>query len=111
VFVDVTADWCVVCQSNKKLVINTETINQRIGAAAVPMKADWTSPDPKISAFLSSFGRYGIPLNVVYGPGAPGGVLLPELLTQDAVLKAIDKASGKSSSSSLQPETPHKDAT
>ena len=106
VFVDVTADWCVVCQSNKKLVINTEAVSQRIGASAVPMKADWTSPDAKISAFLSSFGRYGIPLDVVYGPGAPAGILLPELLTKDAVLNAIDKASGKAASSSLRLETP-----
>ena len=111
VFVDVTADWCVVCQSNKKLVINTDTVSQRISAAAVPMKADWTSPDVKISAFLSSFGRYGIPLDVVYGPGAPAGILLPELLTKDAVLKAIDKASGNPAASSLQSETPRKDGT
>ena len=102
VFVDVTADWCVVCQSNKKLVINTQAISDRITSSAVPMKADWTSPDAKISAFLSSFGRYGIPLNVVYGPGAPAGILLPELLTNDAVLNAIDKASGASKSSSLE---------
>lgn len=85
VFVDVTADWCVVCQSNEKLVIN------------------WTSPDAKISAFLSSFGRYGIPLDVVYGPGAPAGFLLPELLTKDAVLTAIDRASRVANSSSLEP--------
>ena len=111
VFVDVTADWCVVCQSNKKLVINTQAISDRIGAAAVPMRADWTSPDPKISAFLASFGRYGIPLNVVYGPGAPAGILLPELLTQDAVLKALDKASGKSTSSALPVENRQRDGT
>ena len=59
------------------------------------MRADWTSPDPKIAAFLASFGRYGIPLNVVFGPAAPGGILLPELLTTGAVFQAIDKASGK----------------
>ena len=98
VFVDVTADWCVVCQSNKTLVTNTETVSRRITAMAVPMKADWTSPDAKIAAFLASFGRYGIPLNVVYGPGAPAGILLPELLTQDAVAAALDKAAGKSNS-------------
>ena len=104
VFVDVTADWCVVCQSNKKLVTNTDSVSQRITALTVPMKADWTSPDAKIAAFLSSFGRYGIPMNVVFGPDAPAGILLPELLTQDAVLKAIDKASGKTATSALQLE-------
>ena len=82
-----------------------------LGPTSIPMKADWTSPDAKISAFLSSFGRNGIPLNVVYGPGAPAGILLPELLTQDAVLKAIDKASGKSTSSTLDPETRQRDGT
>ena len=103
VFVDVTADWCVVCKSNKTLVINTEAVSRRIGSAAVPMKADWTSPDAKIADFLSSFGRYGIPLDVVYGPGAPAGILLPELLTKDAVLDAIDRASGKTTSGALVP--------
>ena len=98
VFVDVTAEWCVVCKSNKKLVINTADVSQRLVAATIPMRADWTSPDPKISAFLASFGRYGIPLNVVFGPGAPGGILLPELLTKDAVFKAIEQASGKAAS-------------
>lgn len=111
VFVDVTADWCVVCQSNKKLVINTKIVSDRIGTAAIPMRADWTSPDAKISAFLATFGRYGIPLNVVYGPGAPAGILLPELLTQDAVLKALDKASGKSTSSALPVENRQRDGT
>ena len=33
-----------------------------------PMQADWTRPDPKIANYLASFGRYGIPFNVVYGP-------------------------------------------
>ena len=95
VFVDVTAEWCVVCKSNKKLVINTADVSQRLAASTIAMRADWTSPNPKISAFLASFGRYGIPLNVVFGPGAPSGVLLPELLTKDAVFKAIEQASGK----------------
>ena len=96
VFVDVTAGWCVVCKSNKKLVINTAAVKERLASGAIAMRADWTSPDPKISAFLASFGRYGIPLNVVFGPAAPGGILLPELLTSNAVFEAIDKASGKS---------------
>ena len=96
VFVDVTATWCVVCKSNKKLVINTAAVKERLASGAIAMRADWTSPDPKISAFLASYGRYGIPLNVVFGPAAPGGILLPELLTSTSVFQAIDKASGKS---------------
>jgi suppressor for copper-sensitivity B len=56
------------------------------------MQADWTSPDPAISAFLAEYGRYGIPFNVVYGPGAPAGITLPELLTEAAVAAALERA-------------------
>ncbi len=56
------------------------------------MRADWTSPDPEIAAYLEDFGRYGIPFNAVYGPALPRGMALPELLTRDAVLTAMDRA-------------------
>ena len=58
------------------------------------MEADWTRPDPAIGAYLASYGRYGIPFNIVYGPGAPGGIVLPELLTKGDVDGALDKAAG-----------------
>jgi suppressor for copper-sensitivity B len=45
-----------------------------------------------IADYLAKFGRYGIPFNVVYGPGAPEGETLPELLSTDAVLAAVKKA-------------------
>ena len=95
VFVDVTADWCITCQANKKVVLNRLPTAERIRKQAVPMQADWTSPDPKISKFLARFGRYGIPLNVVFGPAKPSGILLPELLTEDAVRSALQQASAK----------------
>ena len=49
------------------------------------MRADWTRPDDRISSYLAEHGRYGIPFNIVYGPGAPDGIPLPELLTEAAV--------------------------
>ncbi len=94
VFVDVTADWCLTCQANKKLVLDRDPVAARLqGADIVAMKADWTNPDPAISAFLERHGRYGIPFNMVYGPSAPAGVPLPELLTGADVLRALDQAS------------------
>jgi suppressor for copper-sensitivity B len=95
VFVDVTADWCLTCQANKALVLESPHIRARLEAPkVVAMQADWTRPDATIAAYLASFGRYGIPFNVVYGPGAPDGVTLPEILTKDAVLQALAKAGG-----------------
>lgn len=93
VFVDVTADWCVTCKVNKLLVLDAEPVRARLrGASVVAMRADWTRPDPGIAAYLGSFDRFGIPFNAVYGPSAPGGIVLPELLRTDAVLDAIDRA-------------------
>jgi suppressor for copper-sensitivity B len=59
------------------------------------MRADWTRPDPSITAYLKSFGRYGIPFNAVYGPARPKGVALPELLTERAVREAFAQARGE----------------
>jgi len=93
VFVDVTADWCITCKVNKAAVIERGEVAHRLAAAGVvAMKADWTKPDEAISRYLALFGRYGIPFNVVYGPAAPDGLPLSELLSESEVLAALDKA-------------------
>jgi suppressor for copper-sensitivity B len=95
VLVDVTADWCITCKVNKSLVLERGPVLELLeGESLAALKADWTNPDPAIAAYLESFGRYGIPFNAVYGPGAPEGIALPELLTESAVLEAVEKARG-----------------
>ena len=95
VLVDVTADWCLTCKVNKALVLDRNPVLDRLTSDGVtPMRADWTRPDPLISDYLKSFGRYGIPFNVVYGPGTPNGEPLSELLTADAVMAALNRARG-----------------
>ncbi|MHA1538725.1 MAG: protein-disulfide reductase DsbD family protein [Alphaproteobacteria bacterium] len=97
VFVDVTAEWCITCLANKRLVLNRQPIARLLdGKRIIPMVADWTRPDARISRYLASYGRYGIPFNIVYGPNAPEGILLPELLSKSAVLAALAKARGVS---------------
>lgn len=98
VFVDVGAAWCVTCKVNEALIINSTPIRKRLAADVLPVKGDWTRPDASISAYLQSFGRFGLPFNAVFGPNAPEGIVLPELLTQEAVLSAFDIASAKTSS-------------
>jgi suppressor for copper-sensitivity B len=56
------------------------------------LQADWTAPDADIAAFLASHGRFGIPFNIVYGPSAVNGIVLPELLTGNVVLEALERA-------------------
>lgn len=96
VFVDVTADWCITCKVNERMVLADPDVTRRLNRPGVtPMLADWTRPDPAISTYLQAFGRYGIPFNVVYGPAALDGIVLPELLTRDRVLQALDAALGR----------------
>jgi len=93
VFVDVTASWCLTCQVNERLVLDQPDVKAALGAGGVvAMRADWTRPDPAIAAYLKRYGRYGIPFNMVYGPGAPDGVALSEVLTSAAVEAALAKA-------------------
>jgi len=93
VFVDVTADWCLTCKANKALVLDRDPVASALAAKGVtPMRADWTRPDEGISRYLASFGRYAIPFNVVYGPAAPEGIALPEILTATSVIEALNAA-------------------
>ncbi|MBI1216121.1 MAG: hypothetical protein GC185_09925 [Alphaproteobacteria bacterium] len=96
VVVDVTADWCLTCKANKKFVLEQDDVQDALSADnIVKLQADWTHHDEKIAEYLRSFGRYGIPFNVVYGPDAPKGIALPELLTKKDILDAIDQAGGE----------------
>ena len=93
VFVDVTAEWCITCQVNKKRVLEVGDVAQALNSSkVVNMRADWTKPSDIIANYLASFNRFGIPFNVVYGPNAPAGVVLPELLTDGAVFAGLEQA-------------------
>lgn len=96
VLVDITASWCLTCHANKKLVLDAEPVASALAADGVMlMRGDWTRPVPAITSYLQQNGRFGIPFNIVYGPTAPQGILLPELLTSDVVMNAITQAKGK----------------
>jgi suppressor for copper-sensitivity B len=102
VFVDITADWCLTCKINKNFTLSREKIktllsNKRI----IKMQADWTSPDSNISNYLESFNRYGIPFNIIYGPTAVNGIVLPELLSENNVFEAFQQATHGSSLSKI----------
>ncbi len=89
VFVDFTAAWCVTCQVNKQLVLNTDAVQQAFAGSNVALvRADWTRRDPEIGQALATLGRNGVPVYVLYRPGkAP--LLLPEVLQQRMILDAL----------------------
>lgn len=97
ILVDITADWCLTCTVNKAVVLERGAIRERLGGdSIVAMQGDWTRPDAAIARYLAQFGRYGIPFNVVYGPRAPQGIPLPEVLTTYTVASSLDAAAALS---------------
>jgi thiol:disulfide interchange protein DsbD len=94
VFVDFTADWCITCKVNESVVFGSERVKAEIERLDVAtFKADWTLYDEEIRAVLARFGKAGVPMYLVYRPGAPADpAVLPELLTVDLVIEALRQA-------------------
>jgi SAM-dependent methyltransferase len=59
-------------------------------------RQDGSRADPLITAYLQSFGRYGVPLDVIYRLEAPQGIQLPELLTPGVVMDGFARATAGS---------------
>jgi len=91
VFVDFTAQWCITCLANKRLVFSSREVREYIRDKNIRLvKADWTSLDDEITEALADYGRSGVPFNVLY----PGGqevepVEFPSLLTPGLVLRVL----------------------
>lgn len=91
VFVDFTAKWCLICQANH-LTVTKEGVDSRMAEkGVVKMKADWTKHDPVITEELKKFGRSGVPLYVYYGTGQKEANILPQVLTESALISAMDE--------------------
>ena len=85
-----TAAWCITCLANEKATLSTEAVREAMKAAGMTyLKGDWTRQDSKITKYLEGFGRTGVPLYVMYLPGAEPAVL-PQVLTPDLVIEAIN---------------------
>jgi thiol:disulfide interchange protein DsbD len=93
VFVNYTAAWCVSCQVNDRVALSTAKVAEAFHSQGVAyLKADWTRRDPVIAADLARFGRAGVPLYLVYPAGGGEPAVLPAILTEGVVLKALAAA-------------------
>lgn len=89
VLIDFTAKWCITCQVNKRLVLNTNKAHKLFESKHVQLvKADWTNYDPAITKALEQYGRSSVPLYVLLFPDGTHKVL-PELLTINILKEAL----------------------
>lgn len=92
VFVDITADWCVTCKVNERLVLSHPEVVQAFERyQVVAMKGDWTNRNEEIARFLSEHGRSGIPFYLLYRPDQKP-LLFSELITRHAILEALEQS-------------------
>ena len=91
VFVDFTAEWCVSCKVNERVVLDSEPVKKAMQEGNVMLvKADYTVASDDIADLLRHFNSASVPLYVIYPAGkrdAP--VVLPTLLPPQTVLDAL----------------------
>ena len=93
VFVNYTAAWCISCQVNDRVALSTRAVAAAMRNNNIAyLKADWTKRDPVIAAELARYGRAGVPLYLVYGAGGGEPAILPAILTEGVVVRALDAA-------------------
>jgi thiol:disulfide interchange protein/DsbC/DsbD-like thiol-disulfide interchange protein len=90
VLVNFTADWCVTCKINERTSLSSAGVAEAVDRSnAVYLVGDWTRRDDAITTELQRHGRSGVPLYLLYAPGAAGPRILPQLLTEGVVIGAL----------------------
>jgi thiol:disulfide interchange protein DsbD len=93
IYLDFTAEWCITCQVNKRIVFSSSEVRAMIVQKNIALvRGDWTSKSPSVTAALRRYGRNGVPLNIIVPHGREGdSVVLPSLLTPGVVLGEMGK--------------------
>ena len=93
VFAYFTADWCITCKVNERVALKSDAVKAFFSREGVQvMVGDWTNEDPAITEVLQRHGRAGVPLYLYFKPGLAEALVLPQLLTPDTVIEAIENA-------------------
>jgi thiol:disulfide interchange protein DsbD len=108
VLVDFTADWCLSCKFNERTVLASEQVQSALARTRTQLLvADWTRRDASIARRLAAHGKAGVPMYLVYSPVQPDRPeVLPELLSVDAVVSALERAAAGQRSLGLSSSPP-----
>jgi thiol:disulfide interchange protein DsbD len=91
VFVNATAAWCITCMVNEKVAFDDDRVRAAFASGHVAyLVADWTKRDSAVTALLDAHGRSGVPLYLYFPPDGTEAKTLPQVLTPDDVLGAIN---------------------
>lgn len=68
-FINFTANWCLTCKVNKKLVLETDAFKEFVSKNnIILLEGDWTKRDDKITNFLNKYKIVGVPAYFIQTP-------------------------------------------
>jgi thiol:disulfide interchange protein DsbD len=96
VFIDMTADWCLTCKVNERLVFSDPEVLKELQARGVVLvMGDWTRRNEEISRFLTRYDRVGVPFYLFFSARNPQGRVLPEVMTKSSFIEEIKNEFGE----------------
>lgn len=92
VLVKVGADWCLTCKYNNFTIFSIEHVTSEFENNGVfVIDIDWTRYQPHVLKFMQKFGRSGLPFYVLFSQKYPDGIVLPEIISYDDLMRLISK--------------------
>jgi thiol:disulfide interchange protein DsbD len=92
VFVNLSADWCITCLVNERVAMGDSFYQALQENNITYLKGDWTHKDPEITELLNQYNRNGVPLYLVFPKGSGPAEILPQLLSKNSLIKALNRA-------------------
>lgn len=97
-FVYFTADWCITCKVNERVALSSDDVKTYFTDQNIKLiEADWTTEDPTITKWLEMYGRVGVPMYLYFPVGSEesSASVLPQILSPNIVIDAIEEADAK----------------
>lgn len=93
IFVNFTAAWCVTCQVNERVALSQDAVKQAMARTGTRyMIADSTQFNADVDDAINAFGQGGLPLYVLYPADGGEPQVLPQVLTVNTVVAALEQA-------------------
>lgn len=91
-FLIFTADWCVTCQVNERVLFKNRQVQSYFKAHNIQVvEADWTLKSPSILEALNRVGRQSVPTYVWIPSANATPVVLPSVMTPQQLLRYLKK--------------------
>ena len=69
-----------------------QSMDELYSTAISSLESGNLSQSKEFFDFIKKYNRYGIPVNIIYGPKNKEGILLPEILSKDIVIDKLIEA-------------------